>query len=62
MPLVTALIQPAHVRYQGLGVPHFNFKGGNKCVFGIYNKMAGIAEVLESNCELHLRLSRPRPE
>ncbi len=54
MPLITAPIQPADIRYQGLG--------GNKCVFGIYNKMAGIAEMVESNCELHLRLSRALPE
>jgi hypothetical protein len=25
MPLVAAFIQPAHIRYQGLRVPHFDF-------------------------------------
>jgi hypothetical protein len=58
MPLVTAPIQPAHVRYQGLGVPHLDFEGSNKCVFGLYDEMAGVAEMLEPNCELHLSFSR----
>ena len=49
MPLVAAFIQPAHIRYQGLGVPDLDFEGGNKCVFGLYDEMAGVAEVLEPN-------------
>jgi hypothetical protein len=59
MPLVAAFIQPSHVRYQGLGVPHLDFEGSNECVFGLDNEMAGVAEVLEPNCELHQCLFLP---
>jgi hypothetical protein len=61
MPLVAALIHPAYIRYQGLGVPQLDFEGSNACVLGLYNQMAGVAEVLEANCELHLRFSRCPP-
>ena len=54
MPLVAAFVQPAYIRYQGLGVPHLDFEGSDERVLGLYNEMAGIAEVLEPNCELHL--------
>jgi hypothetical protein len=57
MPLVTAFIRPTHIRYQGLGVPHLDFEGSNECVLGLDNEMAGVAEVLETNRELHLCLS-----
>jgi hypothetical protein len=53
MPLVSAFVQPAHIRYQCLGVPHLDFEGSDECVLGLYNEMAGVAEVLEANCELH---------
>jgi hypothetical protein len=58
MPPITAFVQPAHVGYQGLGMPHLDLEGSNKCVFGVYNEMAGVAEVLEANCELHLCCSQ----
>jgi hypothetical protein len=61
MPLVAAFIQPAHIRYQCLGVPHLDFEGSDECVFGLYYEMAGVTEVLEPNCELHLCLSLPLP-
>jgi hypothetical protein len=57
MPPVAAFIQPAYIRYQGLGVPQLDFEGSNECVLGLYNQMAGVAEVLEANCELHLCFS-----
>jgi hypothetical protein len=59
--LVAAFVQPAYIRYQGLGVPHLDFEGSDECVLGLYNEMAGVAEVLEANCELHLCFPLPLP-
>jgi len=59
MPLVAAFVQPAHIRYQGLGVPQLDFEGSNECVFGLYYEMTGVAEVLEPNCELHCAFPLP---
>jgi hypothetical protein len=43
-------------------MPHLDFEGCNKCVLGPYSEMAGVAEVFEAACELHLSFSPAFPE
>jgi hypothetical protein len=53
MPLITTPIQPAHVRYQGLGVDALIAALKVKMRPRPPQRMPGAAKVFEVNCELH---------